>query len=176
MREIEQALRGVRLFESLSDEELRRLVEVGRVEYWREGAPILEEGAYGPRMMTILDGRVEVLRRDESGIQRRITELGAGEILGEMSLLLDLPRTATVRALEPLRAFAMDRAAFNERVEAGDTAVLKLGLQISRVLARRLIHLNDRMVELLAGSEAARPLRERFGEARQEIFTLWDVE
>lgn len=176
MHQLQQTLREIRLFSGLSDDELQRLVEVGRIEYWQEGALVLEEGAYGPRMMVLLDGRVEILRRDPSGVQRSIAELGPGEILGEMSLLLDLPRTATVRALTPLRVFAMDRAAFTEMVESGDPAVLKLGLQLSRVLALRLIHLNDRVVELLAASELTRPLREKFSEARQEIFNLWDDE
>lgn len=176
MSEIEQSLGRSPLFRSLGSEELGRLIEVGRVEYWQENALVLEEGAYGPRMMVILEGRVEILRRDPGGVQRSIAELGPGEILGEMSLLLDLPRTATVRALEPLRVFAMDRAAFTEMVDNGDPAVLKFGLQLSKVLALRLMRLNDRVVDLLAASETTAPLREQFSAARQEIFNLWDYE
>ncbi len=164
------------MFSDLTEGELSRIVEVGRVEYWQEGSLVLEEGSYGPRMMVLLNGTVEILRRDPSGVQRQITELGPGEILGEMSLLLDMPRTATVRAITELRVFAMDRAAFQQLVDSGDPAVLKFGLQLSKVMAIRLMRLNDRVVDLLMATEGAGPLREKFSQARQEIFNLWGYE
>jgi CRP/FNR family cyclic AMP-dependent transcriptional regulator len=166
-------LAGVDLLASLSQAEVARIAEVGRVEYWKEGALVLEEGAFGPRMMIVLEGRVEILRRDGAGVQRPLATLGPGEVLGGMSLLLELPRTATVQALEPLKVFAMDRLAFLELVEASDLAILKLGLQLSRVLARRLMALNDRVIGLVAENDG---LRTRFGEARQEVFRLWEYE
>ncbi len=171
--EIMSALQQTELLQPLSGEEVGRLVEVGRVEYWQEDALVLEEGTTGPRMMVILSGQVEVLRRDDGGVQRAIARLGPGDVLGEMSLLLDLPRTATVRALSDLKVFAMDRAAFLEMVELSDPSVLKLGLELSRVLAKRLTLLNDKVLELLRENE---DVRERFGEARQEVFHLWEVD
>ena len=172
--ELRDILHSLPIFNTLRAQEVERLTEVGRVEYWQEGALILEEGALGPRMMVVLEGRVEVLRRDKTGVQRAIAELGPGEILGEMSLLLELPRTATVRSMTPLRVFAMDQAAFQDLVEADDAATLKLGLALSRVLAMRLMRLNDRVLDLL--SHVDEGVRERFHEARQEIFNLWDKE
>lgn len=174
MTDAAETLRDIPLFAGLPEADLERIAEVGRIEYWQEGALILEEGAIGPRMMVILTGRVEVLRRDRGGVQRSIAELGEREILGEMSLLLDLPRTATVRAAADLKVFAMDRAAFLELVEAGDSACLKLGFALSRVLAGRLIKLNDRVADLLGRVEGS--ARERFFEARQDIFNLWEEE
>jgi CRP-like cAMP-binding protein len=171
--ELHSVIATVDLFKDLGETELQRIAEVGRVEYWKEGALVLEEGAFGPRMMIVLEGRVEILRRDGAGVQRALASLGPGEVLGEMSLLLDLPRTATVQALEPLKVFAMDRMAFNEMVDAGDPVMLKLGLQLSRVLARRLISLNDRVLGLVAENE---DLKRRFSEARQEVFHLWEYE
>jgi len=171
-----EALGKTPIFNGLLDSEVARIVEVGRVEYWQENALVLEEGSYGPRMMVLLEGTVEILRRDPSGVQRSITELGPGEILGEMSLLLDMPRTATVRAITGLRVFAMDRAAFQELVDSGDPAVLKFGLQLARVMAVRLMRLNDKVVDLLMATEGSAPLKEKFSKARQEIFNLWDYE
>jgi CRP/FNR family cyclic AMP-dependent transcriptional regulator len=167
------ALQQTELLQPLSPEEVGRLAEVGRVEYWQQDALVLEEGTIGPRMMVILDGQVEVLRRDDGGVQRAIARLGPGDVLGEMSLLLDLPRTATVRALSELKVFAMDRQAFLEMVALSDPSVLKLGLELSRVLAKRLTVLNDKVLELLRENE---DVRERFGEARQEVFHLWEAD
>ena len=174
LNNIEQ-LAATPLFQGLTPAEIQRIVEVGRIEYWREGAFVLEEGDVGPRMMVLLTGEVEILRRDDQGIQRVIATAGPGEILGEMSLLLDLPRTATVRALGELRCFAMDRTAFEEMVDGGDPAILKFGLQLSRALASRLLTLNDRVVRLIAASDTQDPeLAAQYGSARQELFTLWE--
>ncbi|NCG18704.1 MAG: hypothetical protein GWP91_06805, partial [Rhodobacterales bacterium] len=70
----------------------------------------------------------------------------------------------------------MDRGAFQEMVDVGDPAILRLGLELSRSLAQRVMTLNDKVVQLLAAEEDASPLREQFSQARQEIFTLWDYE
>ena len=134
---------------------------------------LLEEGTVGPRLMVILEGEVEVLRLDPSGVQRPIATLGEGEVLGELSLLLELPRTASVVARRDLRVFSMDRAVFNRMVDEGDPAALRFGLELSRVLASRLVQLNGTVVDLLMAAEGSEPLRERIGEARQEIFRLW---
>jgi len=172
--EIHGTLAETPLFAALTADEIDRIVDVGRVEYWQEDTDVLEEGTWGPRLMVILEGRVVVLRRDAKGIQRAIAELGEGEVLGEMGLLLDLPRTATVRATEALRVFAMDRNAFQALVNDGDQAALKFGLELSRVMARRIVSLNKRVVQLLADADVG--LRDEFSQARQEIFALWDDE
>ena len=175
-QDLAQTLASMPLFKTMPADGLQRISEVGRVEYWQEGAILLEEGAVGPRMLVLLEGRVEILRRDPSGVQRSIAELGEGEVLGEMSLLLDLPRTATVRAITGLRVFAMDRRAFQEMVDSGDPAILRFGLELSRALAQRVMKLNHKVVQLLMAEEGSTPLREQFSQARQEIFTLWDYE
>ena len=170
--EIATVLARLDLFRGLSEDECSRIAELGRVEYWRSGALVLEEGAVGPRMMVLLEGEVEIVRRDSTGVERTLARVGPGEALGEMSLLLDLPRTATVRALAALKVFAMDREAFLERARASDPAVLKLGFELSRTLARRLLGLNERVLTLLTEND---DIRQRFGEARQEVFQLWDA-
>src|SRR5688500_10926108 len=147
--EIAAVLARSELFRGLTSDECSRIAELGRIEYWKEGALVLEEGAFGPRMMVLLEGEVEILRRDGNGVERAIGRVASGEALGEMSLLLDLPRTATVRALAALKVFAMDREAFLERIRQSDPAFLKLGYELSRTLARRLLGLNERVITLL---------------------------
>lgn len=164
------------LFADMAPDEIDRLTEVGRVEYWPKNSMVLEEGAYGPRMLVLLEGKVEVLRKDKTGGQRQLAEFGEGEVLGEMSLLLDLPRAASVRALTDLKVFAMDRVAFKSMVDANDPAALKLGLALSRILASRLMALNDKVVDLLHRLDEVEVggRVDEFAKARQELFSLWD--
>lgn len=146
--ELTRCLKALPIFASLSEVELERIQDTGRVEYYGNNAQVLSEGENGPRMVVILEGSVDVLRSDSEGNLHKLAHLTTGEVLGEMSLLLDLPRTATVRACDDIRVFAMDRAAFEQLVEDGDVAALKFGMALSRVLASRVVDLNSKLVAL----------------------------
>ena len=61
----------------------------------------------------------------------------------------------------------------DEMVAASEPAVPRLGLELSRGLARRLTLLNDTVLELVQENE---DMRERFGASRQEAFRLWEVD
>ena len=174
MAEVSDVLQTTALFEGISQQEIDRLMEVGRVEYWPNGAMVLEEGTFGPRLMVLLEGTAEVLRRDRDGVQRSLAEIGTGEAMGEMSLLLDHSRTATVRASSDVRAFTMDRVAFKQMIDEGDPAALKLTYNLSKTLAGRLHRLSERVVDLLRQLDEEHDRLDAFGRAREELLTLWD--
>jgi len=71
------------------------------------GETIIREGDIGHRYFAIADGTVEVLRGGA-----RVKELERGEGFGEIALLHDVPRMATVRAIGPTRLLAIERDAF----------------------------------------------------------------
>ncbi|MCB9679207.1 MAG: cyclic nucleotide-binding domain-containing protein [Alphaproteobacteria bacterium] len=170
---MQDTLSNIPLFEGLDSGELDRIAEIGRVEYFPAGKTILEEGEAGPRLLVILSGRVDVLRADPSGVQRSIAVCGPGDVLGEISLLLELPRSATVRALDDLKCFTMDRGSFQDMVDAGDPAALKMGMSLARSLATRILTLNTKVLKLLADTEDGTRLHDRFESERQTLFRLW---
>lgn len=161
------------LCRDLSRAELLRVAEAGRVERWPQGATVMEEGAQGPRVVVLLEGRVDVVKRAADGAERVLAEVGPGGVLGEMTLVHSQPRSATVRAAEPLRVFAMDHHTFQEMVEDADPAALKMGLAIARVLAGRVVALNDKIVDLLALVPGEPPIQELV-EYRHKLLTRWD--
>jgi CRP-like cAMP-binding protein len=171
--QIARLLAKVDLFAGLSQEEGERIAELGRIEHWRAEGLLMEEHASGPRLVVLLEGEADIVRRDAQGVERTIARVGRGEVLGEIGLLLDLPRSATVRARTPITLFAMDRTVFRDRVAAGDLAALKLGFALSRTLAGRLLQLNRKVTELLAENEE---LRQQFTETRQGVFPLWETD
>jgi len=79
------------------------------------GEVIVRQGAPGDKFFIIVDGEVEVVREDPQGA-RRITTLKRGQFFGEIALLLDRPRTASVRALQPTTLLTMERKAFRDLV------------------------------------------------------------
>jgi uncharacterized protein YhbP (UPF0306 family) len=75
------------------------------------GEVIVRQGAPADKFFIIVEGEVEVVR-DDDGTSRKLANLGAGQFFGEMAILRDLPRAATVRAVTPTTLFAMERDAF----------------------------------------------------------------
>jgi CRP-like cAMP-binding protein len=104
-------LRSLPPFASLGSASIAELLSRGR---WISVAPdevLVEQGDEGDAFYVIGSGRAEVLQDDEA-----IRSLGAGEHFGELALLMDIPRTASVVARTPMRVFELDREGFDEVV------------------------------------------------------------
>jgi MFS family permease len=130
-------LRGIPLFAPLPPPVIERLASTAaRVEV-PAGAVVFAQGDPGDRFYAIASGRVEV---EVDG--RRVREQAAGDWFGEIALLRDVPRTASVRALEDLELVALERDDFVGAVsghapstEAADT-VISRRLVFARPAAR----------------------------------------
>jgi NADH dehydrogenase len=83
-----------------------------RREYFEAGQVVFNEGDRGDWLYVITDGEVEVLKQAGADAPTALRRLGAGECFGEIALVSDRPRTATVRATAPTNVLAVDRDAF----------------------------------------------------------------
>jgi hypothetical protein len=87
---------------------IRRMIR----EQFEQGAIVIHQGDQGDKFYTIAKGTAQV--EISEGDQHLRRELGPGEFFGEIALLRNVPRTATVRAAEPLTVYAMSREDFDE--------------------------------------------------------------
>jgi CRP-like cAMP-binding protein len=98
------------------------------------GKELVKEGDYAHEFMAIEEGEAEVLRGGQ-----RVATLGPGDFFGEIALLRDVPRTATVRAVDPLRLYAVERDEFIAAVTGhGPTFEAAEGIVTSRLAAGAL--------------------------------------
>jgi CRP-like cAMP-binding protein/Zn-dependent protease len=104
-------LRRLPPFAALEPAAIAELLEQGRWISLPPGEELIREGEPGDAFYAIGSGRVEVLRGG-----RALRTLGPGEFFGEVALLEDVPRTATVRTLTPVRVFRLERAGFDRVV------------------------------------------------------------
>ncbi len=111
-----ELLRVVPIFAPLPPPTLERLAQAMAEARVEAGSTVFEEGDHGDLFYVIADGKAVV----ESG-GRRLRTLERGDFFGEIALLRDVPRTASVRAASDLRLLALDRTMFLATV-TGDPA------------------------------------------------------
>lgn len=99
-------LRRISYFEQCSDAELLQLIEYGYRQLFPNDQIVCEEGTPGDSFYLILKGSVEIFSKRA---EQYIATLNEGEFFGEMSLLLGIPRSATVRTLEDTILFVIER-------------------------------------------------------------------
>jgi CRP-like cAMP-binding protein len=104
------------------------------------GDVIVRQGEMGDCMYEILDGRVEVIHESE-GKEVRLAELGRGDFFGEMALFDHEVRSATVRALDSVRALTIDKRTLLRRI----TEDPSLAFRILEKMSHRIRDLNKKM-------------------------------
>lgn len=105
-------LRSVPLFSGLGSREIERLGQLADEVDVPAGHVLMRQGDRGNEMFVLVSGKVSV---DRAG--RALGERGAGSVLGEIALLAEMPRTATVIAIEPSRLFVVGHREFHSLMD-----------------------------------------------------------
>ncbi len=138
-------LRRVPLFSGLTEAQLETLAAGSARRSYPKGRTVVSEGEPSQSMYIQLAGRAKVQRSDAEGKEVILAVLGAGEFFGEMSLIDDAPRSASVITLEPCEFMAVSKEAFKAMlVQSPDVA-----MNVMRGLVRRLREA-DKKIETLA--------------------------
>ncbi len=117
-------LRSVPLFSGLGSREIEHLGQLTDEVDVAAGHVLMRQGDRGNEMFLVVSGKVSVERDG-----RVLGERGAGTVLGEIALLAETPRTATVTALEPSRLFVVGHREFHslmDQMPSVRTAVLEV--------------------------------------------------
>ena len=130
-----ELLSAVPLFAGLDPRSRRSIHAFAFRRTFAEGEVIVEESRTGNGLYIVMSGRVEVVRGLETGQPRTITTLGPGEPFGELALLGEWKRTATVRALEETVCLGIDRWVFLAHLKREPD----LAIRMLQVLAQRLV-------------------------------------
>ena len=125
-----ESLSRAPLFENLSKDELRQLAGVTEDLEVDAGKVLCREGEMAREFFVIIDGEVDVTRDGD-----RLRTLSDGDFFGEIALIEDIPRTATVTATTRLRFFVLTRQSFWGMIERMPDVERK----VLRALARRVL-------------------------------------
>jgi CRP-like cAMP-binding protein len=123
-----ELLRRTSIFAPLPYVALRRLAAAVGERRAGTGEVIVTQGSDGHVVYVVAEGRVEVTRDGE-----HLRELGPDDVFGELALLLDVPRTATVTATEPVVLLTLAREPFLAAVTGNQLS----GDELRRIVAAR---------------------------------------
>lgn len=131
-------LKRIPIFAHLTYNELVRVLGLTRLAEAQKGEVFIMEGQTGDELYVVLSGEVEVLK---GGVP--ITKLNAGVHLGEMALIDNAPRSATIRASSHVHLLAMRREEFFSLVRTEPVIASKLLWSFVKVLSARLRATNE---------------------------------
>lgn len=112
---------GIPMFSTLSQRELSQVATLTVPGHFDAGAVLTRQGASGGLAFVIAKGKAEVVRGG-----RRLAVLGAGDVVGEMSLIDGEPRSATVKAMTDLEVLEISAQDLNRLVRKAPTVRRKL--------------------------------------------------
>ena len=132
----EEFFARVPIFANCTPEEIAMIAGVAQESYFQPGQIIVTQGTPGQAFYLVLAGRVEILRDDTS-----LGAFGPGDFFGEMSLLDQAPRSATIRAIDQVTCLMLSSWDFKALLERHPSIAIKL----LEVLSRRLRVADERL-------------------------------
>ena len=142
-----ETLKCVRLFQRFEESDFSTLIELGLVSTHEAHSNIVIEGELSGGLYIILSGAVGVYKQNKlSGNTYDIGQLHEGSFFGEMSLIDDNPRSATVRALTDCQLFYLSKEAFTDFLKHSPETRLRFLENCVKDLVGRLRDLDDNYV------------------------------
>lgn len=138
------ALNKVSLFEGLPEADLKELSNLATVRSFPRNTIIISEGDNSDSMYVVLAGKVKVYLSDDEGKEIIINILKEGDYFGELALLDESPRSASVMTLGDCKFAVLSKHAFDECLKANP----QIALQVIRGLSARLRYLTENVKSL----------------------------
>lgn len=151
-------LAATAVFRDLGWRALRQIREMVHIREYSKDDVVFFEGQPGSGMYTVLSGGVRIVLNYARENETELVRLGPGDFFGELSLLDEAPRSATVVAIGPTRLGGFFRPDLMELINRQPRIGVKILLNLSAVLSERLRRTN---IELRAARDECNALRAR---------------
>ncbi|RLC75703.1 MAG: hypothetical protein DRJ03_21955 [Chloroflexi bacterium] len=145
------------VFPGLSEQDLTELASVAKRRTYPPDTILCHEGRAEEIFYVIVSGRAEISKHMEEGAQRILHQQGPGEFFGELALVQEGQRAATVRTLEPTTVLEIEREAFTSVLQRSASMAVRIMLQVTSRLRdsdqRSIADLRRKNVELARAYE-----------------------
>ncbi len=127
-----EILRRIPLFANVESAKLKLMCFASERITYKDGQSLFEQGDIGDAAFIIIEGTADVIVTREAPLV--VAKVGKDDIVGEIAILVDIPRTATVTATSELTTLKITKDLFFRMI----TDFPEMGVEIMRVLAQRL--------------------------------------
>lgn len=138
----EELLKNVELFSVLKKKDLKSLVPSCVNRHFKGGETLVEQGESGRGLYIIVAGKVRIIKETVGGEKLEVAVLGPGDFFGEMSVLDDAPRSASVMAVEDTECLVLAAWDFKAKMEMNP----EIALQVLPVVVKRFRETNDKLL------------------------------
>jgi signal transduction histidine kinase len=124
----------VQAFPGIPRNEANELISVGEIRKFPANTILCHENAIASTFYIILDGNVKVTKMINANQERMLKTLGAGDFFGEMALIHDAPRAATVTTVTPITVVEIRKDAFDSLMQRSASLARAMVREVSRRL------------------------------------------
>jgi CRP-like cAMP-binding protein len=146
-----------KVFPDIDNGDLAKLAEVAALHTYPPNTTLCHEGQIEDTFYAITSGQVEVIKRLDESTQEVINRPGPGSFVGEIALVQEGPRTATVRTIEPTTVLEIDRGDFVDMLHTSAPMAVRIMLLITPRLRdidlTTIAHLRQKNAELVQAYE-----------------------
>ncbi|TRZ98744.1 MAG: cyclic nucleotide-binding domain-containing protein [Rhodocyclaceae bacterium] len=146
---IREIIEVIQLFEDFDPDELEGLARYMRCYRAPLGTEIICEGDDGDFMLLLLDGSVEIIKKDVRGLAQIMGTAGPGKTLGEMSLIDGEPRFASCIALDSVAFAVLDRESLSRIITEEPQIGVKLLMELLMLLNQRLRSVSKQLMDCM---------------------------
>lgn len=140
---------SIPMFDSLKPEELRLATQYMNLTDAASGEVLFKEGDKGSYVCFVVDGALEVIKGADTGHQVVIATLGKNRSIGEMAVIDDFPRSATVRAQKPTTLLILTREGFESILDDHPRTGVKILKGLARLLSQNLRKTSSRLADYM---------------------------
>lgn len=140
-----EALRRIPLFAKVEPSKLKLMAFASERATYQAGDVLFNQGDLADAAYIILDGRADIVVNTPNG-PLTVAEVGRDAFVGEIGILCDVPRTASIVAKEPLTTLKITKELFFRMV----TDFPSIAIEVMRVLAQRLEHTTEQLRDAVA--------------------------
>jgi CRP-like cAMP-binding protein len=145
------------LCKGLTADQAEQLVAATVPMYTPPDTIVLHEGEPSSGLLIFVHGMVDIIKRSATGASQTLATVKAPTVIGEIGLLTDRPRSASVKTRTACEFHLLTRTQFQRLVEMESVSAYKLIVSIAGVLARRLDSMDQKVIALSERPRDAEP-------------------
>lgn len=140
-----EKLQESQIFNNVDADDLKALIDIMEKREYPAGTVMMRRGELGDSMVEIIEGHIRIFTEDSAGNEVTLVVRGPGEVVGELSLIDDQPRSASVAAETDLKVLELKRTAFLEFLADRP----KVGMQMMLTLTGRIRYTTDYLQQVV---------------------------